>query len=153
LKADEGLKAHALQRIAKAASNLSVDVAKKNKLLVLQLECTADQIAIILFKEAQNIDPTLAKTYFRLEMEEEVTRVRRRIALESIQLERAKQPTTTLQPTNSPQLHPLTIDLEATLENEEEEEGTEDALKNHHYKCHHKGSEAEGVGRDVDFDM
>jgi len=52
-------------------------------LLLQQIECTIDQIALNLFKKAQSLDPTLEDTLFQLHMQKEVLRVEEKIALQS----------------------------------------------------------------------
>jgi len=107
LKVDDNIRRYTLRRIAKAATSLSTNLAKRNKLLVQQIECTVDQNALNLFKEARSINPTLADRYFRLRMQEEVSRVEERIALRNTQRQRTQQLATTFSP-----LHPPMINLE-----------------------------------------
>ena len=132
LKADENVRAYTLRRTAQAASSLSSEVDKRNKLLEQQIQCTIDQNALNLFKESKSRNPALEDRWFTLRMEEEIERVEERRALQKIHRQRIEElaktmpaPTLSAPTLPTPTLpvvrHPP-IDLEALPDSEEEEE-------------------------------
>ena len=150
-KADENTRTYTLRQTAEAALSLSSDVAERNKLLAQQIQCTADQTAITLFKEAGNRNPSLVDKYFLLRMEEEIARVEERRALQSIQRQRTLEQASTLLPVRPPAMHSPAvrtsrIDLESLPEEEKEEE--EDAEENRYSQDYEEGGEGEGHGID-----
>ena len=132
LKEDENARAYTLRRTAQAASSLSSEVDKRNKLLEQQIQCTIDQNALNLFKESKSRNPALEDRWFTLRMEEEIERVEERRALQKIHRQRIEElaktmpaptlPAPTLPTPTLPAVRHPPIDLEALPDSEEEEE-------------------------------
>jgi hypothetical protein len=83
-KADENLREYMLRRTAAATTNLSSDLAYRNKIAKEQNDRLANQTTLNLFEFAQKINPSLASryrdAYVELRMQEELLRVHQRMA-------------------------------------------------------------------------
>ena len=88
-KADENLREYMLRQTAAAATNLSFDLADRNKTAKEQNDRLADQTTFNLFEFAHKTNPSLASryrdTYVELRMQEELLRVQQKMVSQILQ--------------------------------------------------------------------
>jgi hypothetical protein len=122
-KADENLREYTLRRIAAAATNLSSDLAYRNKIAKEQNDRLAYQTTLNLFEFAQKTNPSLASkyrdAYVELHIQEELLRVQQRMASQIRQQRGIPQ-----QPVPPPP--PPWTHIGSLIQQRDEEEGEED---------------------------
>jgi hypothetical protein len=134
-KADENLREYTLKRTAAAATNLSSDLAYRNKIAKEQNDRLADQTTLNLFEFAQKTNPSLARkyrdAYVELRMQEELLRVQQRMASQIRQQRGTSQQLVSPPPPPGTQVGSLTQqrDEEEGEEDEEDEEDEEGMMK------------------------
>ena len=78
MEADENLREYTLRRTAASATNLSSDLAYRNKIAKEQIDRLADETTLNLFQFAQKTNPSLARefrdAYVWLRMQEKLLR-------------------------------------------------------------------------------